>query len=155
MDLMELLSTSICVLDLVDLKVIKSRKQFMVPSILPKMKLTILSIIFEVHFFVFREIFLENSVLVYGWYSRAGYDGAYGIQNSNRHTPSFQYANIHSPRYFGSVWHYDNLPFLPLFAPAASLWLPLLFIYQWVKNPKVHHDHGRSRFCRVLLLLLV
>ena len=57
MDLMELLSTSICVLDLVDLKVIKSRKQFMVPSIIPKMKLTILSIIFEVHFFVFREIF--------------------------------------------------------------------------------------------------
>ena len=32
--------------------------------------------IFENHFFVFKEAFSESSVLMYGWYSRAGYDGA-------------------------------------------------------------------------------
>ena len=32
--------------------------------------------IFEDHFFVFKEDFSENSVLVYGQYSRTGYDGA-------------------------------------------------------------------------------
>ena len=28
------------------------------------------------HFFVFKEVFSENSVLMYGLYSRAAYDGA-------------------------------------------------------------------------------
>ena len=32
--------------------------------------------IFEDHFFVFKEVFSENSVLMYGLYSRAAYDGA-------------------------------------------------------------------------------
>ena len=32
--------------------------------------------IFKDHFFVFKEVFSENSVLMYGLYSRAAYDGA-------------------------------------------------------------------------------
>ena len=32
--------------------------------------------LFEDHFFVFKEVFSENFVLVFGKYSRAGYDGA-------------------------------------------------------------------------------
>ena len=32
--------------------------------------------IFKDHFFVFEEVFSENSVLIYGLYSRAAYDGA-------------------------------------------------------------------------------
>ena len=35
--------------------------------------------IFKVHFFVFKEVFSENSVLLYGQYSRAGYDGTHTI----------------------------------------------------------------------------
>ena len=31
--------------------------------------------IFKDHFFVFKEVFSENSVLIYGLYSRAAYDG--------------------------------------------------------------------------------
>jgi hypothetical protein len=36
----------------------------------------------EDRFFVFKEVFSDNSVLMYGWYSRAGYDGVrtvYGL----------------------------------------------------------------------------
>ena len=32
--------------------------------------------IFKDHFFVFKEVFSENSVLMYGLYSRAAFDGA-------------------------------------------------------------------------------
>ena len=32
--------------------------------------------IFKDHFFVFKDVFSENSVLMYGLYSRAAYDGA-------------------------------------------------------------------------------
>ena len=32
--------------------------------------------IFKDHFFVFKKVFSENSVLMYGLYSRAAYDGA-------------------------------------------------------------------------------
>jgi hypothetical protein len=32
--------------------------------------------IFKDHFFVYKEVFSENSVLMYGLYSRAAYDGA-------------------------------------------------------------------------------
>ena len=38
--------------------------------------------IFEVHFFVFMEGFFENYVLVYGMYSRAGYDGVCTVFNN-------------------------------------------------------------------------
>ena len=31
---------------------------------------------FQDHFFAFKEVFSENSVLMYGLYSRAAYDGA-------------------------------------------------------------------------------
>ena len=41
--------------------------------------LYILYSIFEDHFFVFEEVFSENSVLMYGLYSRAAYDGGRSV----------------------------------------------------------------------------
>ena len=38
--------------------------------------LCIFYLIFEDQFFVFKKFFSEKSVLMYGWYSKAGYDGA-------------------------------------------------------------------------------
>ena len=37
--------------------------------------------IFKDHFLVFKEVFSENSVLMYGLYSRAAYDGARTVCN--------------------------------------------------------------------------
>ena len=35
------------------------------------------------HFFVFKEVFSENSVLMYGLYSRAAYDGAHTVDKKH------------------------------------------------------------------------
>ena len=35
--------------------------------------------IFQDHFFVFKEVFSENFVLMFGLYSRAAYDGAHTV----------------------------------------------------------------------------
>ena len=35
--------------------------------------------IFENHLLVFKEVFSDNSILMYGYYSRAGYDGTHTV----------------------------------------------------------------------------
>ena len=45
--------------------------------------------IFKDHFFVFKEVFSENSVLMYGLYSRAAYDGARTVIGEHTYVPYF------------------------------------------------------------------
>ena len=53
--------------------------------------------IFKDHFFVFKEVFSENSVLMYGLYSRAAYDGARTVIESTNLVLKYKHW-VHPPR---------------------------------------------------------